>query len=146
MIHALNLTDNLLLSTAMTNSATQTANLDCLGADWATIKLCITATTSGTNFTGPTISLLESHDTVVTNFVTVTANRTAETSPSRKLVKYERDLRAGKRYLRLSVTTATTTHDNIVISAIGTTYRLAAAPASTSGMVASTNDVVVLVT
>lgn len=145
MIRALNLVDNQLLATSMTNSATQTANLDCMGADWATILLSF-AVELNTNGVGPTISLLESDDTVATNFATIVANRTAEDLASRKLLKYEVDLRNRKRYLRLSVTTATATNDNVTFSAIGTLSKLENSPNSTSDMVASTNDVVVTVT
>lgn len=145
MIHKLKMSDNLLLATSMTNSATTTANLDCMGAEWATILIPF-AIELNTNGVGPTISLQESDDTVVTNFATIVANRTAEDLAVKKLVKYEVDLRARKRYLRLSVTTATATNDNVTFVAVGTLSRLAAAPASTSDMVASTNDVVVLVT
>ena len=145
MIHKLKMSDNLLLATSMTNSATQTANLDCMGADWATILIPF-AVELNTNGVGPTLSLLESDDTVATNFATITANRTAEDLAAKKLVKYEVDLRARKRYLRLSVTTATATNDNVTFVAVGTLSRLGDAPSSTSDMVASTNDVVVLVT
>ena len=58
---------------AMTNSATVTANLDTLGASYATIRIAL-ASEINTNAIGPTLSLLSSDDTVVTNFATVVAD------------------------------------------------------------------------
>ena len=107
---------------AMTNSATVTANLDTQGAAHATIRIAFAAEVN-TNAIGPTISLLESDDTVVTNFATVTADRTAEDITAAKVVQYDVDLRGRKRYLRLSVTTETTTNDNVTLSAVATKSR-----------------------
>ena len=109
---------------AMTNSATVTANLDTLGASYATIRVAL-ASEINTNAIGPTLSLLESDDTVATNFATVTANRTAEDITDAASVTYGVDLRGRKRYLRLSVTTETTTNDNVTVSAVGTLSRQA---------------------
>lgn len=125
---------------AMTNSATVTANLDTLGADYATIRVAL-ASEINTNAVGPTLSLLESDDTVVTNFATVTANRTAEDITSAKEVTYGVDLRGRKRYLRLSVSTATSTNDNVTVAAIGTLSRMKEQPAGTT----DAGDVVVYV-
>jgi hypothetical protein len=116
-------TDSLLLAPqAMTNSATVTANFDTLGASYATIRVAFAAEVN-TNAVGPTLSLLQSDDTVATNFATVVANRTNEDLTSAKEVTYGIDMRGKKRYLRLSVTTATTTNDNVTVSAIGTLSR-----------------------
>ena len=141
MIHSQNGKDTVLLAPqAMTNSATVTANLDCKGADYATIRINFAAELN-TNAVGPTISVLESDDTVVTNFATIVANRTAEDLTSAKEVRYEVDMRARKRYLRLSVSTATATNDDITVGSIATLTRNASDPASTSDMA----DVVVTV-
>lgn len=145
MISALNSKDTVLVSpTAMTNTQTVTANLDCKGADFATIRLALAARLN-TNAVAPTISLKESDDTVVTKFTTVTADRTESLANAHELV-YHVDVKARKRYLRLSVTTATATNDNVTFSAIATLSRLERALASTSDMVGSTNDAVVIVT
>lgn len=122
MIPALNETDTLLFAAAVTNNATQTANLDTRGADWATIRLNFNAEVN-TNAVGPTIALSESDDTVVTNFATITANRTNEDLTSARAVRYDVDLRNRKRYLRLAVTAATATNDHIVVSAVATLSR-----------------------
>lgn len=133
--------DSLLVAPqAMTNSATVTANLDTLGADYATIRIAL-ASEINTNAVGPTLSLLQSDDTVATNFATVTADRTAEDITSAKEVTYGIDLRGKKRYLRLSVTTATSTNDNVTVSAVSTLSRMKEQPAGTT----DAGDVVVYV-
>ena len=139
--------DSLLVAPqAMTNSATVTANLDTRTgpggskADYATIRIAL-ASEINTNAIGPTLSVLESDDTVVTNFATVTADRTAEDITSAKEVTYGVDLRGRKRYLRLSVTTETTTNDNVTVSAVATLNRLGQGPQGTT----DAGDVVVLV-
>ncbi len=135
----------LIASKAMTNTETATANLDTKRADYATININL-GVEKNTDAVGPTIALLESDDTVVTNFATFDANyaKTAlDLTAARQLV-YHVDLRGRKRYLRLSVTTATATNDDIVVGAIAETTRLAESPATTTGMVGSTNDVVVI--
>ena len=138
-IHDRLVTDSLLIAPqAMTNSATVTANLDCQGASYATIRVAL-ASEINTNAVGPTLSLLASDDTVATNFATITANRTAEDITAAKEVTYGVDLRGKKRYLRLSVTTATATNDNVTLAAIATLSREEQMPAGTS----SAGDVVV---
>ena len=134
-------TDSLLIAPqAMTNSATVTANLDTTGAAYATIRVAL-ASEINTNAVGPTLSLLESDDTVVTNFATVTADRSSEDITSAKEVTYGVDLRGRKRYLRLSVSTDTTTNDNVTLAAVATLSRKTEGPAGTTGA----GDVVVYV-
>lgn len=117
-------TDVLIAPVAKTNSATASASLDTVTtrgkANYARIVLNF-ASESNTNAVGPTISLLHSDDTVVTNHATMVANRTAEDITTAKSVVYHVDLRGKKRYLRLTVTTATTTNDDIIV---GATYDL----------------------
>ncbi len=142
MIEATKGKDSLLIAPqAMTNSATVTANLDTLGADFATIRIGF-ASEINTNAVGPTLSLLTSDDTEVTNFATITADRSAEAIVSAKPVVYHVDMLTHKRYLRLSVTTATTTNDNVTFGAIASLTRTGEKPASTADMVASGGVVV----
>ena len=112
----------LLAPQAMTNSATATANVDVSDGNAAVIIVALAAEIN-TNAIGPTLSLLESDDTVVTNFATVTADRTAEDITTAKPVVYDVDLRGRKKYLRLSVTTETTTNDDVTLSATVTKGR-----------------------
>lgn len=137
--------DSILISpVAMTNSETATANLDVAGAgSWATIRVALSAEVN-TNAIGPEISLLESDDTEVTNFATITADRTAEDITTAKTVVYHVDLRGRKRYLRLSVTTETTTNDDAVVSAIATVSDMTNGPSSAAEMISGDGAAVVV--
>lgn len=138
-------TEHLLLAPAsQTNSATRTANLDCRGAAYATIRMHF-ASEINTNAIGPAIVLRESDDTVATNFATFNADfsRTAEDITAAKQIVFRTDLRARKRYLRLSVTTETTTNDNVTMGASATLSRKAIEPASEANQAGDTNSVVV---
>lgn len=144
MINALNQTDVLLIGTvAKTSATTTTANLDCKGADWATIRINFKAELN-TNAVGPTISLLESDDTVVTNFATIVANRTNEDLTAAREVRYDVDLRYRKRYLRLSVTAPTATNDDITFGAIATLSRKEQTPSAHADLVETTGAAVVV--
>jgi len=102
---------------AMTSSATVTANLDTSGSSYVTIRILLSKELN-TNGVGPTISLLGSDDTVVTNFATIVADKAAVTLVAAKEVRYEIDMRGKKRYLRLSISTGTATNDNISVGAV----------------------------
>lgn len=143
MIAALSAKDSLLIApVAMTNSQTATAVLDTSGADWATIRIGLSARLN-TNAVAPTINLTES-DTTTASTNTITADRSESCASAHALI-YRIDTRARKRYLTLSITTATTTNDNVTVSAFGTLGRLSEAPKNTTASVGSTNDAVVVV-
>lgn len=134
MIVERSVNDSLLLAPqAMTNSATVTANLDTLGAGYATIRVAF-ASELNTNAVGPTLSLKQSDDTVVTNFATVVADLTGIDLTAKREVLYGIDLRGKKRYLRLSCTTATATNDNVTVSAVATLSKLENGPNGTSSV------------
>lgn len=142
MIPALNRKTTLLLAPAsQTNSATRTANLDTLGADYATIIIPL-ASAINTNAVGPTIKLLESDDTVASNFATFNTNfsRTAHSIASSNQILWNLDTRTRKRYIQVSITTATATNDNVTASAIGITGRLSVTSPGATSLVGSTND------
>lgn len=146
MIHAQNTKDVVLVaSAAVTSAQTATANLDTMGADYATIRINL-GIEKNTNGIGPTISLKESDDTTVTNFATFNSDFSitgaADDLVAAKEILWHVDTKTRKRYLRLTVTTATATNDDIVVGAVATLSRLANGPASTSGMVNTTNDIV----
>lgn len=134
----------LLASASQTNSQTRTANLDCRGAAYATIRMNF-ASELNTNAVGPAIAILESDDTTATNFATFHADmsRTAEDLTAAKQLVFKLDLRARKRYLRLRVTTDTTTNDNVTMGASATLSRKAIEPASEADQAGDTNTVVV---
>jgi len=140
MIQSQRGTASVLFVGARTNSATQTANLDTRGADYAVISIALAAEIN-TNAIGPTISVLTDDTTVVTNFATITADRSAEDITAAKVVQYHVDLKGQQRYLRLSVTTETTTNDNVTVGATGTLYRQADAPGAATNIA----DVAVIV-
>lgn len=128
----------LIAARALTNNATATANLDTNGCSYATIVVNISSEIN-TNAVGPTIQLLEADTTDATAFATVTANVTGDAVAAKPIV-YGVDLRGRKRYLRISVTSATATNDHMVISADAFCSRLSRGPAGTTGVV-STNGV-----
>ena len=127
-------------SQSMTNSATVTANLDTAGADYATIVVNLGSEVN-TNAIGPTLSLLEDDTTVASNFATIVADQTAVDITSAAVVVYGVDLRGKQRYLRLSVTSETTTNDNVEVAATAILSRNTEGPAGTTGV----GDVVVYV-
>lgn len=149
MIHAMMGRHGLLLPPqTVTNGATATANLDTRGADFATIAIQYQSE-ANTNLEGPLTSLLESDDTVVSNFATFDANfeiaAADEDLTGDRLRLYHVDTRSRKRYLRLSVTPGTTdTNDKVTMAALFSLHRLGEAPGSTTDMVATTNDVAVV--
>ena len=124
-----------------TNTATTTANFDTIGGDHADILIGFAAELN-TNAVGPTISILSSDDTVVTNFATITADRTAEDLESERLVRYSIDTKTSKRFLRVSITTATATNDNVSFAIIGVLSRLEQMPANTTDEGATVHVVV----
>ncbi len=135
----------LLAPASQTNSATRTANLDCVGCDYATIQVNL-ASAINTNAVGPTLQLSESDDTVVTNFATFNSNfnTTATSIAAARQVVYQVDTRSRKRFLRLSLTTATATNDNVTAGVTYALGRLEVTHANASNNLASTNDTVVV--
>ena len=128
---------------SVSGTATAGASIDCSGADYATITINF-AIELNTNGATPTVSVLENDTTVVSNFTTIVANR-AEDLTAAHLVVYHVDMKYRKRYLRLTVTPGTTTNDVIVMGADMELSRKAISPGSTTEMVGSTNDAVVIV-
>ena len=125
--------DSLLIAPkAQTNSATTTANLDTQGAGYATIRVAF-ASELNTNAVGPTLVLSQSDDTVVTNFATIDTQTGLDLTAARE-VHYGIDLRGKKRYLRLAVTTATATNDNVTFAAIATLSDMEDAPNGTTSV------------
>lgn len=136
--------DTVLISPQLiTDAATVTANLDCRDGAYASIRVNCSAE-EGTNATNATLSVLESDDTVVTNFATVVANRSEDLTSAHE-VRYEVDMKTRRRYLRLSVTAGTGTGSDATFGAVGTVWRNVRGATSAAAMNASTNDGVVIV-
>jgi hypothetical protein len=103
--------------TAATTS--RTANLDCAGADYATITIVLGAE-ANTNSTNVAVRLLESDVTTATTFATFDANfnRTLDNTAA-IVAAYNVDLKGRKRYLRIELTPDTTTNGAVLSSVIG---------------------------
>jgi len=128
-----------LASQLMTNSATITANLDTIQADYAEVIFNFSAELN-TNADGPTISFLESDDTVVTNFATFDADfeRATEDLTSAKPGVYKINLLGRKRFLRVSISTAAgDTNDDVTVGVIGILSRKEQEPANAAAMIQS---------
>lgn len=113
-------TDSVLLAPVAAATTARTANLDCAGANYATIRVNLGAELN-TNSTNVAIQLLESDDTTATNFATFNAvfNRTVDNTAA-TVATCHVDLEGRKRYLRLAVTPDTTTNGPVTSSAVAT--------------------------
>jgi hypothetical protein len=133
-----------------TGGLTTTANLDTLGAEYATILVNLSAYTTPSGTSAITVELLESDNTVASNFATytgansVTSGAAAASGAVSRDYRFDIDMRyPRKRYQQVSVTNGTTgTGNAMVVGAVGILSKLQHEPASTSDMVGSTNDVV----
>lgn len=109
---------SVMLAPDASSTAARTANLDCKGADYASILLNVSAELN-TNSTNVVLDLLESDDTVVTNFATFnSANSVTLDNTSAAVAAFHVDMEGRKRYLRLSVTPDTTTNGVVLVSAV----------------------------
>ena len=114
---------SVLLAPSASATTARTANLDCQGANFATIDVAISAEVN-TNSTNVAIQLSESDDTVATNFATFDAsfNRTVDNTAAVVATNHI-DLRGRKRYIRLTVTPDTTTNGAVLSSATAKVYK-----------------------
>jgi hypothetical protein len=124
-------------------AATRSATLDCLGADYATISIPMNIEVN-TNAIGPTIVLSEGDTT--SSFATWSSSctLTAHGLETAHQVRFDVDMRARKRYLKLLITAETTTNDHVTAAAVSMLSRRAEVPAGTAGLIGSTNDTVVV--
>lgn len=133
----------LVASKANTSSVTTTARLDTLGVDHATISINL-GIEKNTNAIGPTIILKEGDTT--SSFATWSSSCTITGADgdlvAAKQVVFHVDTRNRKRYLELTLATATATNDDVVWGAEAVLSRQAECPSSTSDMVNTTNDIV----
>lgn len=111
-------TDSVLLAPVAAATTVRTANLDCRDANYATIRVALGAELN-TNSTNVSLQLLESDDTVATNFATfdATFNRTVDNTAAVVATSHV-DLEGRKRYLRVVVTPDTTTNGPVTSAAI----------------------------
>lgn len=117
-------TDSLLLTpSASAATDARTANLDCQGANYATIRLTL-GVEKNTDSTFVDVQLLESNDTDASNFATFNAtyNRNVDNTTA-TIATFHVDLEGRKRYLQLSVTPDTTTNGDVVSSAVASVMK-----------------------
>ncbi len=111
---------SLMLAPITAATTARTANLDCAGADYATIQIHLGAE-ANTNSTNVVVALLESDDTTASNFATYNAtyNQTIDNA-SATMAVYHINLNGRKRYQRISLTPDTTTNGAVLscVSAI----------------------------
>lgn len=132
----------------VTNGATVTARLDTsvLGVNANAKALYIDvdvafASQVNTNAVNPTVQILESDDTVVTNFATITAS-VNPTLTAAGIVRFCVDMRPRKKWLRVTVGIPTATNDNQIVSCIAH-VRPNQEPASTSDLISNGTAVIV---
>lgn len=144
MIPALKNKMTVLLNAATQSAgATRSANLDCLGADYATITIPLGIEVN-TNGVGPTIVLSEGDTT--SSFATWSSSctLTAHGIETAHQVRFDVDTRARKRYLNLAISSGTTTNDHVTAAAVAVVGRRAEVAPGTAGLIGSTNDTVVV--
>ena len=110
---------NVMLAPITAATTQRTANLDCAGADYATIEIVLGAE-ANTNSTNVPVRLLESDSTTATTFATFDSNfnRTLDNA-SALVAAYNVDLKGRKRYLRIELTPDTTTNGAVLSTVIG---------------------------
>jgi len=109
---------SVLLAPDASSTAARTANLDCQGADYASILVNVSAE-ANTNSTNVVVDLLESDDTVVTNFATFSTNNAVTVDNTAAAVHaFHVNMAGRKRYLRVTVTPDTTTNGAVLVSAV----------------------------
>ena len=97
----------------------RTANLDTLGAKYATIEVVLGAQLN-TNAVAPSIQISESDSTVATTFATFNSSfSTSQANAAATVGAYHVDLKGRKRYLRLTLTPDTTTNGAVISSVVG---------------------------
>jgi hypothetical protein len=144
MIHLQAVSSQVLLGPTTAATTTRSASFDFSGADYATIRVFQSAS-AGTNG-GCSISVLQADSvpTQATQFATILADLTAQNTNSHEAV-YHIDLKGKKRYGKIILTPTTATNDTIITMAHLVLARKEQAPSNTVTMVATTNDVVSIV-
>ena len=116
-------TDSVLLAPVAAATTARTANLDCAGANYATIRLAL-GVEANTMSTNVTVSLLESDDTTPSNFATFNAAYSQVVDNAAATVAtLNVDLEGRKRYLQLAVTPDTSANGAVISSAVATVFK-----------------------
>lgn len=110
---------SVLLAPAASATTARTANLDTLGANYASVIVSLSAEVN-TNSTNVAIQLSESDTTVATTFATFNSSFNQTLDNTAAIVHAAHvDLKGRKRYLRLTLTPDTTTNGAVLSSAVG---------------------------
>jgi hypothetical protein len=130
-----------------TGGGTASATADTIGYDYATVIVNLSAYTTVSQATNPTIALSHSDTTDATNYGTIVANFGSDGSVSRQYSVYlDRTRVPLKRYIKLAVTNATAGTDNaMAVSGTLLLSRPEQSPANTTAQTGSTNDTVTIV-
>lgn len=145
MVNATRVIDKLLVTPASISAAgTASGTYDISGASWVSIRIPLAARVN-TSAVAPTVSVLTSDVDTASVYATVTADRSESLANAHEL-RYEIDNKTGKKYLKVAITAATHTTNDLVThgGVIVSLTRNKLDPASTTAMQASTNDAVVL--
>jgi hypothetical protein len=135
----------LLAPASQTAAATRSAVVDTLGADFATIKVNCAAEVN-TSASTPTIALTEADENAASSYATwsSSASRNEDLAAAHQ-VTFHIDTRSRKRYIKLLITAAThTTNDVITVAADSILSKQERVAAGTAAMLGSTNDAVVV--
>jgi hypothetical protein len=121
-----------LLAPITAATTARTANLDCQGADYATIVIAVGAE-ANTDATGVVVSLKESDDTTASNFATFASTYafTIDNDAAKEAVLHV-DLNGRKRYLQIGLTPDTTTNGAVLSTVVGVLQKEIAASANTN--------------
>lgn len=133
----------LLNAATQSAGATRSAYVDCIGADYAQISIPLGIEVN-TNGVGPTIVLSEGDTT--SSFATWSSSctLTAHGLETAHLVTYDVNLQGRKRYLKLAITSETTTNDHVTSAALSLLQRRGEQAPGTAALTGSTNDTVVV--
>lgn len=121
-----------LLAPITAATTARTANLDCQGADYASIIIAVGAE-ANTDATGVIVSLKESDDTTASNFATFNSTYafTIDNDTAKEAVLHV-DLNGRKRYLQIGLTPDTTTNGAVLSAVVGCLQKEIAASANTN--------------
>lgn len=132
----------LLSPTTSAVTTVRAATVDASGADYAIINVNLSAE-KNTDATGVVlfIGYGPSNVTTTSSFTTLAANRTEDLTTAHSVTYC---VPVKDRYILLHATPDTTTNGNVIIGATSYLGRLERGPSSTSEMLISTHDVVVV--
>jgi len=133
----------MLAAATQSAGATRSATLDTLGSDFATITIPLGIEVN-TNGIGPTIVVSEGDTT--SSFATWSSSCTLTAEPLvvAHAANFHVNTKARKRYLKLAITSETTTNDHVTAAAIAILSRQEESLPGTAALRGSTNDTVVV--